>query len=864
MNPKPSITKRSGTLRRILRAGLAAVTCAGVTAGLATGCLDRKVSPAQPNTTNIFVTQIPVSAVDKIDLLFVIDNSISMADKQEFLRQAVPQMLTRLLNPDCEYSDGRLEPKPIGSTCPAGSAEEFQPVKNMHIGIVTSSLGGHGGIACSPAASGSWRPDQNDNGQLIGSVRANADGSPLPQFNGTGFLAWDVRREGVAGAETDLNSLVTNFTTMVAATGETGCGYEATLEGFYRFLIDPQPPVEVVQSGSASVAQGINTTVLAQRAQFLRPDSLVAIVILTDENDCSVRDDGPGYFVAGASATARLPRGTDVCALSPNDPCCRSCALSEAAPPDGCQPLGSDPGCTKPDYTNIEEHPNLRCYEQKRRFGIDFLYPTYKYVRALQDSQIYGRACQGDPDCVTDPTNPAAPVGRCEDAGSGIRLCRFTNPLMADNANYPELIARSTSDLVYLAGIVGVPWQDIATAETLGSATDLEYLPASAGAGEDSLMSRWSYILGDPATGEYPADPFMWESVTPRLPGTPHAISGLPFPEANPVTGDTIQDVSAPGAASPINGHEYQVNDGGDLQYACVFPLPPDMVRECPEGVTSGCDCKAADQNLATKPLCQGPGSTSAGTTQYAAKAYPGLRFLDVLKGFGMNSIVGSVCPKVTTNPSVGAYGYNPSVRAVIKRLKEKLRGACLPRRLSTNPDGSVACHVVEITNVRFDIDCNSAGREPLEPELQEAVRAEYKRNGYCDNTDTNPCTKYTFCKLIETTGQDQVDCMNLSDTEISTSTAVGYCYIDAMQDRDLPGEDGILGTTDDIPGDGHATCSVDNPDTTDCIGNPALVEGCPDEQRRILRIVSPPALEPKVPFTTSTLFVACQGADLT
>ena len=67
-------------------------------------------------------------------------------------------------------------------------------------------------------------------------------------------------------------------------------------------------------------------TLLAQRKAFLRPDSLVAIVMLSDENDCSIRDDSVGWFVGSQN---RMPLSTSVCASNPNDPCCRSCAQKE-------------------------------------------------------------------------------------------------------------------------------------------------------------------------------------------------------------------------------------------------------------------------------------------------------------------------------------------------------------------------------------------------------------------------------------------------------------------------------------------------------------------------------------------------------
>ena len=839
MNPTPFSTKRAGLGRRLLRAGLAAVTCAGITAGLATGCLNRKVSPAEPNTTNVFVTQITVSAVDKIDLLFVIDNSISMADKQEILRQAVPGMLERLLNPYCEDADGNLTPNP--GTCPAGTAEEFQPVKNLHVGVVSSSIGGHGGIACTPNEGSTWVAEKDDRGELIAPLRGAAS------FNNLGFLAWDARLNPVPGTTNVLSTLVNDFTAIVATTGETGCGYEAPLESFYRFLVDPMPPMQVLNDGAASYVEGINATLLEQRAQFLRPDSLVAVVILTDENDCSVRDDGPGFYVAGATAGGKVPRGTQICATDPNNRCCRSCALAEASPPDGCSALSADPSCQLGPFTGAEEHANLRCYEQKRRFGIDFLYPTARYSEALKSPQVYGRPCGSDAECPASPQQPEG--GKCVDVGGGSRYCRYTNPLMSPNPYYSDLVPRSGYELIYFAGIVGVPWQDIATTETLTDPSNLELLPATtAEPGGESLLSRWDTILGSEATGGYPLDPFMWESIAPRVGN--HAISGLPFPAANPITGDAPLGSNSAGAASPINGHEYDVTDGGDLQYACIFRLGTS--RECTDAVTGGCDCKEGDANLATKPLCQDEGQSGTGITQYYAKGYPGLRFLRVLKDFGLNSIVGSVCPKITDNQALPGYGYNPAVRAIINRLKEKLKGTCLPRALSVNEDGTVACQVVEITNARFNISCASTGRTELDPTIKEAVLEEFKKAGRCGNTPTNPCTDYTLCKLQETVDTGRAECISLPDQQLSGAGA-GYCYIDAMQD---------------LNDDGVPSCQLDpaNPNAwqtnEDCIGNPMLVDSCPAAQRRILRFVSPD-VEDKVPFPNSVLFVACQGAAL-
>src|SRR5262245_60943236 len=109
-------------------------------------CLTRPLcSDCEPKTTNQFVLRVPTGGIDKIDLLFVIDNSLSMADKQAILRQAVPSLLSRFVNPLCVDEHGA----PTGTNSVAGKcttgAPEFPAMTDMHIGIITSSLGSEGG-----------------------------------------------------------------------------------------------------------------------------------------------------------------------------------------------------------------------------------------------------------------------------------------------------------------------------------------------------------------------------------------------------------------------------------------------------------------------------------------------------------------------------------------------------------------------------------------------------------------------------------------------------------------------------------------------------------------------------------------------
>jgi hypothetical protein len=829
MNFKPSKSKRLAA--RLTRAGLAAATVA-LGAAAATGCLDRKISDARPNTTNIFVEQIVQDAVNKIDLLFMIDNSISMADKQEILQQAVPQLLNRLLDPLCQDEAGNLVQKQ-GGICPQGTTEEFDSIADIHIGVISSSLGGHGGVLCSPAlGEESYDPTQDDRGELIALLRGIET-----TYNNLGFLKWDPGAEYNPPGTGDQNQLVTEFTTLVTATGEQGCGYEASLEAWYRFLIDPQPPETVTSDGAYSYVQGLNTVVLDQRSWFLRPDSLVAIIMLSDENDCSIRDDGVSWLIG--DQTTRIPRGTEACLVNPNDPCCRSCALQEASPPGSCGALSADPHCSLGSYQPTEESLNLRCFDQKRRFGIDFLYPWTRYVDGLKISTVLGRDCTQDADCPGN--HPSQVAGTCLDLG-GVKKCEYINPLNAMNPNYPTLVPRPDSSLVFLAGIVGVPWQDISTEASLQDPNVLEYLRTTEdpnNPGAPTLADRWDLIVGDPDQNVPPLDPFMVESIDPR--------DVLPM---NPITGETPAAVTSVAGQSPINGHEYTIPQRDDLQYACTFPLG--QSRDCATA-TGGCDCKQVDTGSQDRPLCQAPGTTNFGTTQFYAKAYPGIRFLKVLREYGTNSIVASVCPKITDpNRSLDAgYGYNPAVKAIIDRLKEKLRGACLPRALQYNEDGTVACQLIEATNPTFQVACDTLGRGPVDAQIAAVVRKELKSAGRCgDAAGQVACESMQLCALQPASngtgdGVGIQMCENEPDEALGQGPLAGYCYIDAMQDMNK---------------DGVVECV--NPGDPECIGNPELVADCDPSQRRILRIVSR-GVSPEVPYGTSTLFVACQGQPL-
>jgi len=741
--------------------------------------------------------------VDKIDLLFMIDNSISMADKQSVLTDAVPEFVNRLVDPICVEDEGVPCGDPSSMDGCSCGEPEFPGITDIHIGVVTSSLGGHGGIVCTEAFGEQyWNPTQNDRGHLI---TRGGDGSSVATWNGTGFLSWDPENSArnadatIPGIAVS-SQLIDAFRNLVAGAGEQGCGHEASLEAWYRFLIDPEPPLDVVVDGSTQMAVpvGIDEELLAQRAQFLRPDSVVAIVMLSDENDCSIRDGEFGYLAA-SSTEGTMPRSTSVCDTNPNDPCCLSCI--QASWPDGCSNPSDDPKCRQSEMQALEEDRlSLRCINQRQRFGMDLLFPVSRYVNGLRNYEVPGR----DGSMFPNPLYSAS-----------------THPMAADYRNLPP---RTDSSRVFLAGIVGVPWQDIATEDTLNDPTRLKYLTAT----EISNLGYWQDVVGLPEASPPvpPTDPFMIEQIEPRE-------------GSNPRTGIAIEAPWPGAGGNAINGHEYTILNNGDLQYACIFALQqPKLCENVPPGV--GCDCKASP-DVQDRPLCDD-------LTQRYAKAYPGIRFLQVLRDYGANSIVASICPKnagtsdlVATDPS---YGYNPAVGAIVDRLKEAFAGSCLPRALPVDEHGRIRCRLVEVGGEGAPEACaERPGRAEPVPGLVDAVRQRLMDYGFCD-ADSNDCASLSMCELLPADGDALDECLNAPDAEISH---YGYCYLDAMTDTD---------------GDGLVECSPDGP-TEDCIGNPDLLRDCEPSQRRLLRLVSPPGAEVPLPWPGSMVFVACQDSGM-
>ena len=554
----------------------------------------------------------PTATANKLDVLFVIDNSISMFEKQGVLAQAVPTLVRRLVDPYCVYDDSTTGPATNG-VCPPNTVREIAPVRDMHVGVITSSLGAHGGTTVCVPSTTDPRP-VNDRAHLMGTARTG-----LSSWNDSGFLNWDPDGRATPVGETNVESFTSALQAMIAAAGDKGCGFEAPLEAMYRFLVDPEPPLDITNDGTFTVLTGVDTTLLGQREAFLRPDSAVLVVMLSDEDDCSIVEEPTKQGFLVGNTGFRMPRGSEACA-HPEDPnvyrCCIPCVLLDSpgfVPNAGCS-YTADAACTSSaghSLSPAEDSVNLRCFHQRQRFGMDFLYPVDRYVTGLGATEIRNRAGAVVP-----------------------------NPLFASGRS-PELVVLTT--------IVGVPWQDLVI-ET-ENFDGYELMTAK----ELRDHGRFPVILGDFATGVPPTDPFMIDSVGAR--------SGR-----NPLTNDPIQPPDAT-SKNAINGHEQLVVNGDDLQYACTFELPEPI--PCTATNQDGCDCSASEQAY-SRPLCEYPAANVDGT-QVFAKAYPGRRELEVARRLRDQAVISSICPRTLEDTNHPSYGYVPAMRAIQRNLRRIL-----------------------------------------------------------------------------------------------------------------------------------------------------------------------------------------------
>lgn len=187
---------------------------------------------------------------DRVDLLFVIDGSASMEDEQALLAEQLVHLIRELATGDKDLDGTR----------------DFAPVTDVHAGVVTVDMGSGGFLVegCSDSSRG-------DDGLLrsVGDSTISGCVDSYPSF--LDFLSFGADPEAFASE-----------LSCVARVGIAGCGFEQQLEA----------PLKALTPASSSLRFAGNTTGhgTGPNELFLRDDSVLAVILVTDEDDCSSAD----------------------------------------------------------------------------------------------------------------------------------------------------------------------------------------------------------------------------------------------------------------------------------------------------------------------------------------------------------------------------------------------------------------------------------------------------------------------------------------------------------------------------------------------------------------------------------------------
>jgi len=189
--------------------------------------------------------QVEIQTIAQVDLLVLVDNSPSMREEQANLTANFADLVSALVAPPDEDADGEAD---------------WHAVESLHVGVVTPDMGtsGYPIQTCDNA-------ERGDDGVL---QNLPAAGMITCESTYPKFLEFDaIAGDDPIGFSDDFSC--------IATLGDGGCGFEQQL-----FAVEKALTVHAVPGGAND--------------GFLRPDALLAVLIMTDEDDCSIAD--PAIF----------------------------------------------------------------------------------------------------------------------------------------------------------------------------------------------------------------------------------------------------------------------------------------------------------------------------------------------------------------------------------------------------------------------------------------------------------------------------------------------------------------------------------------------------------------------------------------
>ncbi|MBN1653982.1 MAG: hypothetical protein JXA30_09415 [Deltaproteobacteria bacterium] len=242
-----------------------------------------------------------VNKIEKIDMLFVVDNSPSMLQEQAKLREQLPRMIKILATGDKTPDDG-VENR------------DFPPKVDLHLAVVSTDMG-LPGLAPqeNPDATGACNGTGDDGNFLNDPGYSIASGLNCPGVSGGDYPIF-LTHLGDTREETNVTlkraeQTAANFACL-ATLGTYGCGFEMPLESSLKALWPSRISnlTEQQQSLDISFLAGSNGHGDNEHQAFLRGTpyhptevdeiSLLAIIVVTDEEDCSAGARGDLDFLS--------------------------------------------------------------------------------------------------------------------------------------------------------------------------------------------------------------------------------------------------------------------------------------------------------------------------------------------------------------------------------------------------------------------------------------------------------------------------------------------------------------------------------------------------------------------------------------
>jgi hypothetical protein len=226
------------------------VLCAAVVPAL-WACNTRKLKAPDGSPSQVVQARVLQSQNHKLDLLFMVDDSSSMSPLQAKMTARLPDFMQRL------------------QTLPGG-------LPDLHVAVISSSLGA-GAFrdvpGCAPGAPGD-------------------DGGKFQHKAGCGLNPNETYiKASQDGTTNNFTGQIQDVFKCIALLGDQGCGFEHQFESTRQALIKASFPNDPDNGG------------------FLRADAFLGIVMLTNEDDCSVPADSQLFDTSVSALSDQPPLG---------------------------------------------------------------------------------------------------------------------------------------------------------------------------------------------------------------------------------------------------------------------------------------------------------------------------------------------------------------------------------------------------------------------------------------------------------------------------------------------------------------------------------------------------------------------------